>query len=127
MSVYVKTAKGAASICTPDLRHLNAKNNWRTYENNGWTLYYVEVYNHIFFVKGSTTIHNASDVASNQLVMSDNPILPLVDTILPMTVMVGNVPVGYGNVVVSVNSGIYLNSISYGAAHTYLFYGYLVS
>ena len=127
MSVYVKTAKGAASICTPDLRHLNAKSNWKTYKNNGWTMSYVEVYNHIFFVKSSVTIPQASDVASNQLVMSDNPIIPLVDTTLPMTVMVGNVPVGYGNVLVAANSGIYLNSTGYGAAHSYIFYGYLVS
>ena len=127
MSIYVKTSKGAASICTPDLRHLNAKNNWKTYSSNGWRMNYVEVYNHIFFVKGSLTLSQASDVASNQLVMSDNPITPLVDTTLPMTVMVNNVPVGYGNVVVGTNSGIYLNSTGYGAAHSYVFYGYLVN
>lgn len=127
MSIYIKTSKGAASICTPDLRHLNAKNNWKTYSNNGWTMDYVEVYNHIFFVKGSTTIQNASDYALNQLVMNGNPITPLVDTTLPMLVVVGNAPVGYGNVFVSTNTGVYLNSTSYGAAHSYLFYGYLVS
>lgn len=127
MSIYVKTSKGAASICTPDLRHLNAKNNWKIYKDNGWIMNYVEVYNHIFFVRSSATIPQASDAASSQLVMSDNPITPLVDTTLPMTVVVGSVPVGYGNVIVATNSGIYLNSTGYGAAHSYLFYGYLVS
>lgn len=127
MSVYVKTNSSATQICKSDLRHLNAKNNWKSYKNNGWTLNYVEVYNHIFFVKGSVTISQASDVASYQLVMSSNPITPLVDSTLPMTIVVGDVPVGYGNVIVATNSGIYLNSTGYGAAHSYVFYGYLVS
>lgn len=127
MSVYVKTNSSAAQICKSDLRHLNAGSNWKTYKNNGWTMEYTEVYNHIFYVKCYVTISQASDVSSNQLVMSGNPITPLVDTKLPMTVVVGDVPVGYGNVVVAINSGIYLNSTGYGAAHSYLFYGYLVS
>ena len=127
MSVYVKTNSSATQICKSDLRHLNAKNNWKTYKDNGWTMEYVEVYNHIFFVKGSTTIQNRSDIASNQLVMVDNPVTPLVDTTLPMLVVVGNTPVGYGTVFVATNAGVYLNSTAYGAAHSYMFYGYLVS
>lgn len=127
MSVYVKIGSSASQICKSDLRHLNAKSNWKTYKDNGWTMEYTEVYDHIFFVKGNITIPQASDVSANQLVIVGNPITPLVDTILPMTVMVGNTPTGYGNVVVANNAGIYLNSTGYAAAHSYVFYGYLVN
>ena len=126
MSIYIKTAKGASTLATSDFRKLKANNNWKSYTDNGWTLKYVEVYKHIHYVTGSVTETHASDAVSNALVIAGNPIIPIVDTILPMTIYVGNVPVGYGSVNFSGNSGVYLNAIGYPAAHSYVFYGYLI-
>lgn len=126
MSIYIKTAKGASTLATSDFRKLEANDNWKSYTDNGWTLKYTEVYKHIHYVTGSVTETHASDAVSNALVIAGNPIIPIVDTTLPMTMYVGNVPVGYGSVEFSGNSGVYLNATGYPAAHSYVFYGYLI-
>ena len=126
MSIYIKTAEGASTLATSDFRKLKANDNWKSYTDNGWTLKYVEVYKHIHYVTGSVTETHASDAVSNALVIAGNPVIPIVDTSLPMTMYVGNVPVGYGCVNFSGNGGVYLNATGYLAAHSYVFYGYLI-
>lgn len=126
MSIYIKTSKGASTLATSDFRKLKANSNWKSYTDNGWTLKYVEVYKLIYYVTGSVTETHSSNAVSNALVMAGNPVIPIVDTTLPMTMYVGNTPVGYGSVNVSGNGGVYLNATGYGAAHSYVFYGYLI-
>lgn len=126
MSIYIKTEKGASTLATSDFRKLNADNAWKSYTDNGWTLKYVEVYKHIHYVTGTVTETHSSNAVSNTLVIAGNPVIPIVDTTLPMTLRVGNTPVGYGSVTVSINGGVYLNATGYGAAHSYVFYGYLI-
>lgn len=126
MSIYIKTANGASTLAISDFRKLKANSNWESYTDNGWTLKYVEVYKHIHYVTGSFTETHASDAVSNALVIAGNPVIPIVDTRLPMTIYVGNVPVGYGSVNVSRNGGVYLDATGYPAAHSYVFYGYLI-
>ena len=126
MSIYIKTSKGASTLATSDFRKLKANDDWKSYTDNGWTLNYVEVYKHIRYVTGSVTETHSSNAVSNVLVMAGNPVIPIVDTILPMTMYVSNTPVGYGSVNFSGNGGVYLNATGYGAAHSYVFYGYLI-
>lgn len=126
MSIYVKTSKGASTLAISDFRKLKANSNWKSYTDNGWTFKYVEVYKHIHYVTGSVIETHASDAVSNALVIAGNPVIPIVDTRLPMTIYVGNVPVGYGSVNVSGNGGVYLDATGYAAAHSYVFYGYLI-
>lgn len=126
MSIYIKTSKGASTFATSDFRKLKANNDWKSYTDNGWTLKYVEVYKHIHYVTGSVTETHSSNSVSNALVIAGNPVIPIVDTTLPMTLYVGNTPVGYGSVKFSGNGGVYLNATGYGAAHSYVFYGYLI-
>lgn len=127
MSVYVKTSeKGASKLATSDFRKLKANNTWKTYNNNGWALQYVEVYEHIHYVIGSNTVQQSSTSIGHNLVIAGNPVIPIVDTYLPMIIKVGYTPVGYGCVMFSGNSGVYLDATAYGAAHSYVFYGYLI-
>lgn len=126
MSVYVKTSSGASKIITSDFRKLGANSNWKSYQDNGWTLQYVEVYEHIHYVTGRVTETSSSSSVGHNLVIAGSPIIPIVDTYLPMIVNVGHTPVGYGCVLFSGNGGVYLDATGYGAAHSYFFYGYLI-
>lgn len=126
MSIYVKTNSGCDQIDISDHRHLDADSNKLQYQNNGWTVIYCEMYDGIYYVVGHTSVTASSEVASRQLVIAGLPIVPIIDTYLPLLVEVGNTPVGYGRVLVSGNSGVYMNATSYGNSHSYIFQGYLI-
>lgn len=126
MSVYVKTSKNITEIVGNDLRNLNANNEYKTYKENGWTVRYAEIYKHIHYVHLSKVYQSASSSMTQSLVIAGMPIVPIVDTKLPVLVHVANTPVGYGNATFSGNSGVYLNATGYSAAHEYNIFGYLI-
>lgn len=126
MSIYVKTSKNVTEIVDKDLRNLNANAEYITYKENGWTVRYTEVYKHIHYVYLNHMSTSPDSSIAHSLVIAGMPIVPIVDTILPVLIHVANTPVGYGNATFSGNSGVYLNATGYAAAHEYTIYGYLI-
>ena len=99
----------------------------KTYTENGWTMNYHYINKNQVYFEIRRTSAESNNAKANELIMAGCPFKVSYPQYANMIMCVGETVAGYGRMKFETNSGIYISTVGYAAAVSYIGYGIITT